>query len=215
MYSDFLSDNDDDLFESKPQTGSKPKSGSAPLTDSIFKDVENLLSIEKESKSMVFKSKLANTLYETCNNYIFEVNSYNRSIFDALNIVTQGSFQYQLYADVLEESIARRLVMREFIGSLHRAADTNILEFLSKRMNISIDSQFFTTYIVSMQEMMDHAIDYNIGIYIKVCEKIGRTPLSVILDKDTSQTDMIVSQSGSYINKSFAYIRHELGMDVY
>ena len=40
MYSDFLSDNDDDLFESKPQTGSKPKSGSAPLTDTIFKDVE-------------------------------------------------------------------------------------------------------------------------------------------------------------------------------
>jgi hypothetical protein len=36
-----------------------------------------------------------------------------------------------------------------------------------------------------------------------------------ILAKDTSQTDMLVSQSGSYINKNFAYIRQELGMDVY
>jgi hypothetical protein len=216
MYNEFLSDNDDDLFEPKPQTAPKQRSSTQPSVDSIFKDVEQLLSSEKESpNSFIFRSKLANALYESCNNYINELNSLNRSIFDALNIVTQGSFQYQVYADALEEAISRRLVMREFIGSLNKAADTNILTYLSSKMKINIDTKFFNTYLVSMLEMMDHVIDYNISIYIKVCEKIGRTPLPAILNKDNSQTDMLVSQSGSYINKSFAYIRNELGMDVY
>jgi hypothetical protein len=216
MYSDFLSDNDDDLFEPKPQTANKPKSSAAPSVDSIFKDVESLLSTEKQSyNSFIFKSKLANTLYEACNDYINELNSYNRSIFDALNSITQGLFQYQFYADTLEESIARRLVMREFVGSLNKSADSNILGYLSDRMKITIDTQFFNTYVVSLLEMLEHAIDYNTSIYIKVCEKINRTPMPSILAKDTSQTDMLVSQSGSYINKKFAYIRQELGMDVY
>ena len=216
MYSDFLSDNDDDLFEPKPQTPSKPKSPSTPSVDSVFKDVEHLLATEKQTyDSVIFRSKLANTLYEACNDYINELNSYNRSIFDALNTLTQGTFKYQLYADTLEESIARRLIMREFIGSLNKSADSNILSYLSTRMKINIDTQFFNTYVVSLLEMLEHAIDYNTSIYVKVCEKINRTPMPSILAKDTSQTDMLVSQSGSYINKNFAYIRQELGMDVY
>ena len=216
MYSDFLSDNDDDLFDSKPQTNSKSTSSFGPSVDSVFKDVENLLSAEKQSSnSLRFKSKLANTLYEACNDYINQLNSYNRSIFDTLNILTEGQFQYKLYADTLEESIARRLVMREFVGSLNQTAGTDVLNYLSIKMKISIDSQFFNTYVVSLLEVLEHAIDYNIAIYIKVCERIDRTPMPAILSKDNSKTDMLVSQSGSYINKKFAYIRQELGMDVY
>ena len=216
MYSDFLSNNDDDLFDPKPQTTSKPTSSSGPSVDSVFKDVENLFSSEKQSSnSLRFKSKLANTLYEACNDYINQLNSYNRSIFDALNILTEGQFQYQLYADTLEESIARRLVMREFVGSINQTAGTDILNYLSTKMKIAIDTQFFNTYVISLLEVLEHAIDYNIAIYIKVCERIDRTPMPAILSKDTSETDMLVSQSGSYINKKFAYIRQELGMDVY
>ena len=216
MYSDFLSNNDDDLFDPKPQTTSKTSSSSGPSVDSVFKDVENLLSAEKQSSnSLRFKSKLANTLYEACNDYINQLNSYNRSIFDTLNILTEGQFQYKLYADTLEESIARRLVMREFVGSLNQTSGTDILNYLSTKMKISIDTQFFNTYVVSLLEMLEHAIDYNIAIYIKVCERIDRTPMPAILSKDNSKTDMLVSQSGSYINKKFAYIRQEFGMDVY
>jgi hypothetical protein len=214
MYGDYISTNDDDLFESPSET---PKQKEDDLSfDSLIKDVEKIFETEKNSvfTSIIFKSKVIAALNGSAENYVHSVNSFNRSIFDALNSLTQGYFKYQVYADTLEESIARRLVVYNFIKSITTSKNDKFLEFLSKKIKISFDESFFNTYLISMLEMMDYVIDYNISIYTNLCTKINRIPISTLLDRNIMDTDTLVINSNSYINKHFAAIRSELGMEI-
>ncbi len=56
-------------------------------------------------------------------------------------------------------------------------------------------------------------IRYNIDIYSKVCQKIGRTPLQPIVDRDLDNVDLNILDSDQYINKYFSVIRNEMGFD--
>jgi hypothetical protein len=108
MYSN-ISSNDDDLFSNSSETPKKTNQS----FDSILDDVEAYLNKKNPSgvESVIVRTKLAHTLYDTANNFIFSTDSYNRTIFNTLNLLTDNKFSVNLYADVLEESIARRLVV--------------------------------------------------------------------------------------------------------
>lgn len=212
MYNDFLSQNDDDLFSDSKST---EKQSSKP-TDNLLKEIEELLSktSDKEFFSQVeIRSKIVNSFNDSANRYIYSTDSYNRSLFDELNNITNGLFAYRVYADILEESLTRRLVIFDFLKLLASAKDERLMKFLTKNLNLTIDEHFVKTYIVSSQEMLDYIIRYNIDIYTNVCQKIQRTPQQAILDRNLDDIDLSLINSDEYINKYFSVLRVEMGFD--
>lgn len=212
MYNDFLSQNDDDLFS---DSNSSNKESSKP-TENLFKEIEELLSKTSDKNffnEVDIRSKIVNSFNDSANRYIYSTDSFNRSIFDELNILTNGLFTYRVYADILEESLTRRLVVFDFLKLLASAKDHRLMNFLTKKMNLTIDEHFIKTYIISAQEMLDYVIRYNIEIYTNVCQKIQRTPQQAILDRNIDDVDLSLINSDHYINKYFSVLRVEMGFD--
>ncbi len=207
MNYDNLSNNDDDLFSDEPL--SKPTENTA--SDLNIDNLLNSLDINLEDiDSMIFRAKVVTSLIDTSNAFIYETNSYNRSIFNTLNSLTNGQFQYSLYAETLEESIYRRIIILEFLNSCTDQLDEKILAFLSRATNANFDNRFVNTYLVAMKNILVFSIDYNIAIYHKLCEQISRQPIEFDLD---TNSDMVSSYLGSstYINNVFTNIKSSLG----
>jgi len=209
MYSD-ISSNDDDLFDS-----SKSSSKTSQHVNSLTDDLENLLKDTSSSSidSTIVRARLAHALYDTANGFIFTVDSYNRTVFNTLNFLTNNKFANDLYADVLEESIAKRIVVFDFISSVTTTANEKILQFLSKATSAKIDSFFFNTYISSVLEMLDFSINYNIEIYLKICSVLNRQPISAVVERKVDDLDSKIMSSSEYIAESFANIRRSLGFN--
>lgn len=208
MNYDNLSSNDDDLFSDDNVSTSSSETIDSPI------NIDNLLSSLdvnlEEIDSMIFRSKVVTSLIDSSNSFIYETNSYNRTIFNTLNSLTNGQFQYTLYAETLEESIYRRLVILEFLNSCTEQLDEKMLAFLSKVTNAKFDNRFINTYLVSMKNILSFSIDYNVSIYHKLCELVGRQPIEFNLDLNS---DMVTSYLGSstYINNVFTNIKSSLG----
>jgi hypothetical protein len=212
MYNDFLSQNDDDLF-SNINSSDKQSSKQA---DNVFKEIEELLSKTSEKdffNEVELRSKLVNSFNDSANRYIFSTDSFNRSLFDQLNILTNGLFTYRVYADLLEESLVKRLVIFNFLKLVASSTDDRLMNFITKKMRITFDEHFVKTYINSAQELLDYAIRYNIEIYTNVCQKIQRTPQQALLDRRVDDVDLSLVHSDQYINKYFSVLRTEMGFD--
>lgn len=209
MYSD-ISSNDDDLF-SPSQSSSKKDQAS-----SLVNDVEKILKETSEGKidATLVRAKLAHALYDTSNNFVFGIDSFQRTIFNVLNQLTNNAYAYNFYADVLEESIAKRIVIYDFLTSITKSASNDkILSFLADKMDVNIDSFFFNTYVYSMGEMLDFIINYNIEIYTKVCNQVGRSPIQSIVSRDVNALDPKLMNSDDFVISSFAAIRKSLGFE--
>lgn len=209
MYSD-ISSNDDDLF-APSKSSSKVNNHSDALAD----DFENILkdTSAKDLNSTMFRTRLAHALYDTANSFVFGVDSFNRTVFNTLNFLTNNTFAYNLYADVLEESIAKRLVVFDFASSITNSANEKILAFLSQKTNAHLDSFFFNTYVSSMLEMLDFTIDYNLEIYKRVCAHLNREPIPALVDRNVDAVDPLIMDSSDYIIKSFSSIRKSMGFN--
>lgn len=207
MYSD-ISSNDDDLF-----APSKSSSKANNHSDALVDDLENLLkdTSAKDLSSTMFRTRLAHAMYDTSNNFIFGIDSFNRTVYNTLNFLTNNTFAYNLYADVLEESIAKRIVVYDFASSVTNNANEKILSFLSQKTNAHLDTFFFNTYIGSMLEMLDFSINYNIDLYKSICNHLGRQPIAALIDRDVNAIDPIIMDSSDYIIRSFSSIRKSMG----
>jgi len=207
MYSD-ISSNDDDLFDS-----SKSSSKTSQHVNALTDDLENLLNDTNVSNldSTIFRARLAHALYDTAHSFIFTADSYNRTVFNALNSLTNNKFASDLYADVLEESIAKRIVVFDFISSVTTTANEKILQFISQATSAKIDSFFFNTYVSSVLEMLDFSINYNIEIYLKICSVLNRQPISAVVERKVDDLDSKIMSSSEYIAENFAFIRRNLG----
>lgn len=210
MYSG-ISSNDDDLF-APSETSSKKNSHS----ENIANDVENLLKDKSFDgiDATIIRARLANALYDTANRFIFDTDSFNKSVFNSLNALTNNMFAYQLYADVLEESLAKRIVVFDFATTLSKSKNDKVLEFLAQKINVNLDEFFFNTYLNSLLDIMDETINYNIQIYLKVCAHLGKTPLSCIIDRDPDAIDPMILNSSEYIFSTFSSIRKSMGFDL-
>jgi hypothetical protein len=210
MNYDNLSNNDDDLFaeSTSSSTISNENISSSELNiDNLLSSLDvNLDNID----SMLFRARIVTTLIDTSNKFIYETNSYNRSIFNTLNSLTNGEFQYTLYAETLEESIFRRVLILEFLNSCTDQMDEKILSLLSKATNTTIDSKFINTYIVAMKNILVFSIDYNISVYHTLCEKINRQPIDFDIELNSHIVESYINSS-SYINSVFTNIRKSLG----
>lgn len=209
MHSD-ISSNDDDLFSPSKSSSKKEH------TNSLADDVERILKETSDGKidSTLVRARLAHALYDTASNFVFNVDSHQRTLFNALNTLTNNTYAYNFYADVLEESIAKRMVVYDFLGSVKSSAsNTKILSFLANKMDINVDSFFFNTYVHSMYEMLDFIINYNISLYLKICEYLNRTPVHSIVNRDVDSLDPKIMNSDDYIINSFSSIRKSFGYE--
>jgi hypothetical protein len=120
-----------------------------------------------------------------------------------------------LYADILEESIAKRFAIIEFLNAIMTADNTKSFELAAKHLNITLNDSFIRIYFGSMHKVMTHSINRNIDIYQKLCEQINRVPMKAIIDKDYSNIDVRSFSSNAYINQSFQSIRESLGFKIY
>lgn len=206
-----VSDNDDDLFSSQ----NSPKRDVNPVFDDIQTLIENTSSADLEKiDSMFFRSKVALSLFDGANSFIFDNNSYNRSIFNTLNSLTDNKFQYHLYADILEESIFRRIIIHDFVATMIDEAKPKLLENLSKAVKVDIDDKFIATYFKSMRRILDFSIDRSIAIYTSVCEHINRPPLQTIVQRNMEETARHLLSSDSYINNVFHNIKASFGYGI-
>ena len=213
MYSN-ISSNDDDLFSNKQE---EKTNTSATSANTILDDLEAYLSKKNPNglDSVIVRTKLAHTLYDTANNFIFSIDSYNRTIFNTLNLLTDNKFALNLYADVLEESLAKRLIVFDFLNSVtSSSANEKVISFLSKKLNINVDNFFFNTYVFSAMEMFQSIIDYNLDIYLKVCNLINRQPLNALLEKDSNLIDPLLLDTNAYIFNTFSSIRKSIGYEL-
>lgn len=201
-YSSF-SDNDDDLFD-ETITSSQNFSSNSSTNDEINSliksiDIDDISQIDQMFK----RSKIALALYNGSSSFIFSTDSYNKTIFNTLNYLTNNQFQYHLYADLLEESIAKRIVLLRFSKDIVEETSENSLKKIKEFLEVEIDSNFITTYFTSFSKVMTFVIDHNINIYTQLCQEIGREPISQIVEKDFSNVLSTIVSSDNYINNIF------------
>lgn len=210
MYSN-ISSNDDDLFSGSQNEPKKEKRSGI-----LSEDLENLLKDNSDTKSdsTVLKARLAIALYDTAGSFVSSSDSSDRTLFNTLNALTDNRFAYDLYADQLEESISKRLVIYDFTTSLQSDKSKKLLEQISRFLKTQIDSFFFTTYMTSFVELLDHTISYNTAVYVAVCNHINRPPLDYIINRNVDEVDNKLIESIEYVNNSFASIRDSLGFSI-
>lgn len=216
MYNNSFSDSDDDLFEESTQVAPNPfinntssnyssDSKDNSTSDKIKSLLDSMPEIDGDFKSLIFRSKLAITFYNGASQFTSNKTSFDRTVFNTLNTLTNGQFQYQLYADQLEEVIVRRTVILDFVEAMIEEADNKALSKLSEMLKINIDSKFINTYFASLAVVMNFTINDQIELYNKVCSFINRTPLDF-----TNRLDFIevsdVTNAGKYISTSFISI---------
>jgi len=210
-----LSDNDDDLFS---ETSSIPPSIKLPNTnnpsatslDDFRSIIENADIDEEKIGSMLMRSKLALTLYESANSFIFQTNAYGRTTFNTLNSLTDGMFQYNLYADILEESIFRRMLILDFVNAITEQSDEDIFKKISEIFKIEMDERFVSTYFHSMRKILTFVIVDSIELYKKICAQSNREPSAALIEQNTNVAKDYLS-SDLYINSIFANIRKSNG----
>jgi hypothetical protein len=210
-YSSF-SDNDDDLFDDSAPSFTSSSSNFNSTSDDIQSLIEGIDKKEFEKiDRMFFRSKVALTLFEGSNEYIFSNDSYNRTIFNTLNSLTDNQFQYHLYADVLEESISRRVIIRDFLLACVDNTNDQFLKSLSEIVEVDIDQRFLDTYFFSFLEILNFVISENVDLYKKLCEQINRQPMSQIVDNTINQDSIALVSTNAYINSIFQNIKHSFG----
>ena len=209
-----LSDNDDDLFS---ETSSIPPSIKLPNTSTATSSLDDFRSIienadidEEKIGSMLMRSKLALTLYESANTFIFQTNAYYRTTFNTLNSLTDGNFQYNLYCDILEESIFRRMLIIDFVNAITEKSDEDLFKKISEVFNIKMDERFVSTYFHSMRKILNFVIIDTIELYKKVCAQCNREPATALIEQHTHLAKDYLS-SDSYINSIFTNIRKSNG----
>lgn len=222
-------DNDDDLFEDT--TSSPPPSAfhnvfshSSDNTDNEKdQEFDSLIESTKDyykskqigSDSFLLRTGIITSFYEVSNRYVYETDSLGRSVFSKLNELTNGLYGKELYANVLEETIIKRLSILDFLNSILSSDNTKSFKLAAKHLKIEIDDSFLRIYFGSLSKVMAHAIDRNIDIYQKLCEQINRVPMKAVVDKDIDMIDIQMFSSNSYINRSFESIRDSLGFKTY
>lgn len=212
-YNEFISQSDDDLFEST----SKPvrQETSAP-TEELLKGIEELLSKDSQQNyvsHLHLQSRLINSINDSANRYVhMNENAFERSIFDQLNLLTNGAFAYRVYADVLEESIIKRMVVFDFL-KIVASLDEEFKNVLNDDLKKIFNEHMIRTYIVSMQELLDYAIRYQIDVYKAVCQKIERTPQKFVVDRDIESVDLNILNYENYLSKYFSILRLEMGFE--
>lgn len=219
------SDNDDDLFQEPSSQPNTPSFHNVFSNSNFTKDeeLESLIESTKDyaknkgvgSNSFMLRTGVITSFYEVTNRFVFETDSLNRSIFNALNTLSDGKYASDLYADVLEESIAKRFSIIEFLNAMIHADNTKSFELAAKHLNINLDDSFVRIYFGSMHKLMTHTINRNIDVYQKLCEQINRVPMKAIIDKEYSGIDARAFSSNAYINQSFQSIRESLGFKIY
>jgi hypothetical protein len=219
------SDNDDDLFQEPSPQAQAPSFHNVFSNTSLGKDeeLEALIESTKDytknkgvgSGGFMLRTGVITSFYEVTNRFIFESDSLNRSIFNALNKLSDGKYASDLYADILEESVAKRFAIIEFLNAIITADNTKSFELAAKHLNITLNDSFIRIYFGSMHKVMTHSINRNIDIYEKLCEQINRVPMKAIIDKDYSNIDVRSFSSNAYINQSFQSIRESLGFKIY
>jgi hypothetical protein len=209
-----LSDNDDDLFS---ETSSIPPSIKLPNTSTATSSLDDFRSIienadidEEKIGSMLMRSKLALTLYESANTFIFQTNAYYRTTFNTLNSLTDGNFQYNLYCDILEESIFRRMLIIDFVNAITEQSDEDLFKKISEVFNIKMDERFVSTYFHSMRKILNFVIIDTIELYKKVCAQCNREPATALIEQHTHLAKDYLS-SDLYINSIFTNIRKSNG----
>ena len=209
-----LSDNDDDLFS---ETSSIPPSIKLPNTSNTASSLDDFRSIienanidEEKIGSMLMRSKLALTLYESANSFIFQTSSFTRTTFNTLNSLTDGNFQYNLYCDILEESIFRRMLIIDFVNAITEQGDEDLFKKISEAFNIKMDERFVSTYFHSMPKIINYVIIDTIELYKKICAQCNREPATALVEQHTHLAKGYLS-SDLYINSIFANIRKSNG----
>lgn len=216
MINDF-NDNDDDLFSESSTTASFSSNAA------VNNDIDSFIEQTKEyidskganATQFVIRTGIITTFYELSNNFIFNVETLNRSIISYFNRITDNKFEKELFADVLEESIIKRFAVHQFIDSfISRESIDNILVNSSK-LNFQINESYLKAYFGSMNRIMIHAIDRNIDIYQKLCVQIDRVPMQAIIEKDYSSIDSSLFSNKNYLVNSFNSLKESLGFKTY
>lgn len=207
-----FSDNDDDLFSESSSQSENSKSNF--FTDQIknildSNDVDNAID-PNLLKNIFLRARMANSLYDTSNDFIFSNTSYNRTVFNTFNFLTDNRFQYDLLADVLEESITRRVVVLDLVNTIVTQANSTVLEAITNSFGIELNSSYLNTYFNSFISVMEFVIEDNINLYKSICDKINRPCLQALLDKDVEHFQNLI-YSDVYINNVFDNIRKDLG----
>jgi hypothetical protein len=207
-------DNDDDLFSD--HSSQKQNNNSSTDFDSFIEQTKEIIDSKNMSTTQfVIRTGMMTAFYELCNNFIFENESFGRTLFSTINRITDNQFQFELYADVLEESILKRFSIKQFLESVLSEETISTIENNSFELKIEIDKLYMNNYFGSMLKIMNHSIERNIQIYEKLCLTINRTPIKQIVDRDYYFVDSFSFNVKDQINSSFSSIKQSLGFNTY
>jgi hypothetical protein len=204
-YSSF-SDNDDDLFSES--TVSNQKSFPQDI-QSLIENVDSNISNDKVS-SILSHSNIVINLLDSSNSFVFQTTSHTRTTFNTLNYLTNNKFQYDLYADILEESLFRKFLIFDFLNVCLKQLDESDYNIFNEITSLNIDRQFILTYFKSYHNLLDHSIEYNITLYKRLCTSIDRAPLEDIINRNLNSDYFSLISSNSYINSVFSNIKDTL-----
>jgi hypothetical protein len=204
-YSSF-SDNDDDLFA---EPSSSNQSSFPQDIQSLLENVDSNISTDKIS-SILSNSNLVINLLDSSNSFVFQTTSHTRTTFNTLNYLTNNRFQYDMYADILEESLFRKFLILDFLHVCLKQVDESDYNLFNEITSLNIDRQFILTYFKSYYNLLDHSIEYNINLYKKLCALIDRAPLENIVDRNLNSDYFSLISSNSYINDVFSNIKNTL-----
>jgi len=179
--SNYISDNDDDLFDYDPQKDSSPTSNYSNFnTSSSDNDLLKKLKININNSDKEFNTnsaKLAIGFSSSTYHFIWSVYSESlvKSMIVSLDSLTNGDFSLLIRFHELEMKISKRmdfhLLVREIF--IKNDSPSQSLEELFTFLNIEVSDLYISTCFLSSVAISNHALMLDRSEYVVLAKKLN------------------------------------------
>jgi len=213
--SQYISDNDDDLFEYEPAEENKDS-----LLQKYSEQQYDYINSEKDSHQIeIGNSVLAKTLSETFDkeNDLDSITLSNASVYRALinamesfvetdktyylrtqhqilDELTQGKFSLTLVYNVLEIRIAAKKILYNTLNAVFNDNSSKeielFVELASKLSYEEISNEFLTGSIRTSISILDFTIKLDQILYLHIAEKLNQPIKEILFENDKEDVDI-------------------------
>jgi len=218
--SEFMNQNDDDLFSYDPSKEEKPSapfvasSSNSKISNEIYDQITKNIEENDDENFLKINGLRIKFAQAILNSYHFWVSpisalSYLNTVTTVLDQLTNGRFSDLYLYNYLENNIIRR---NHIIFLLTETFDPNNVkdsqsfdQFLEK-MGIKLNDSYVPTYVGTLVRISSHILSKERAMYISLADKLKVVPNPAVLDPHPSTEEVFDATQASVASSQAAMI---------
>lgn len=230
--SEFMNENDDDLFEYDPSKEkvnnptSFDSSSNSKISNEVYDQIaKSMRNNDEESfiKTNAIRIKFSQAILNSYDFWISPTSSltYFNTVTQILDELTNGRFSDLYLYNYLEANILRRNHIVYLLNQTFNSTDTKdskaFNDFFDK-LGVSVSDSYIPTYVGTLIRISNHILAKERSMYLSLANKLNLIPNPAVLDPNTTvdevfeatqsnsantRKDMLTSRFYSNIDDSF------------